>query len=145
MTIEKIGFWYNHEENNKDFPVPVPRDRDVLSQAEMIEHGIFIHKLKTIESILIVDHLKNNHEDNFVVGYRGSANCRLCDVSAGSHEYRMADTDGTEYHWPEGYMHYLEKHYIEPDPEFKKFIESLHGSLIGCCHRLEDYKPGESD
>ena len=142
-TVKLVGFWYNEEDCNKDFPMPVPRDPHALSEIERKEHSIFVHQLKSIEGILMTDHLKNDHGGQFVAAYRGRSQCRLCNNSAGSYEFVMGDGDGNQYHWPEGYMHYLTVHFVQPDPEFKQFIESLHGTLIGCCYLLQDYEPDE--
>jgi hypothetical protein len=49
-------------------------------------------------------------------GYFGFSECRICKCHNGSAEY----THG-KYTWPSGYIHYLEKHNVQADPEFAKY------------------------
>lgn len=148
MNVKKVGYWYNEEDCDKDFPMPVPRDptddfkktdysAQHVERDSLEDHIRFTYLLQAVESLLMVEYFAANRNTPFVAEYRGRSTCRLCRESNGSLEFAMVDpNDGVEYHWPEGYLHYLKTHYVQPDPDFKNFIESLDGSLKGCCHRF---------
>jgi hypothetical protein len=52
-----------------------------------------------------------------VQAYRGSSTCRVCGKTNGHREFIFGG-----YRWPEGYLHYVEEHNVEPSEGFKKML-----------------------
>lgn len=62
----------------------------------------------------------------FIEHYRGSSWCRCCSVASedgdkivsnGYREFRIED-----WCWPEGFMHYVREHNVEPPEDFKQWV-----------------------
>jgi hypothetical protein len=67
-------------------------------------------------------------DSGYMTSYRGSSTCRLCGKQNGYRELEIIRGD-TKYRIPEGYLHYLEDHYVGYDPRlleaFSDFIFRL--------------------
>ena len=96
--LKFIGYWNAmHYVSHQSFPLPMPQN--------YIDPN-FSEKEK------IIRHLRNGSDFEF---WRGNSFCRFgCqNVDMGFKDL----TDGT-YVWPEGYIHYIEKHNVKPPQEF---------------------------
>jgi len=62
------------------------------------------------ERATIIKHLQAGE---YYRRWMGRSECRICGKSNGS----CCLTDGT-YIWPQGFAHYIEKHYVKPPQEF---------------------------
>lgn len=69
--------------------------------------------------------------------YLGYSECRMCDKSLnGCGEYEFV-LDGIKYIFPEGYLHYVDKHNVHPSKEFRKVIIDIYNNnkfIIELCH-----------
>lgn len=92
------GYWY--DKYNPQYPKPIPQKTKCDQE--------FISKLKSLE------------ERAAIICYRGSSNCRICNIRNGSKEYMYGG-----WNWPSGYMHYITEHNIHPSEEFRKFVEGI--------------------
>lgn len=105
------GYWkifYNDE-----FPMPIensfkPEDKEV-----------FLPKLKWVESQIMMK--KNPITNAFYMRFLGYSPCRCCGENNGTGEYYYQG-----WAWPDGYMHYLEAHNVEPTAAFMVFINSTY-------------------
>lgn len=91
------GFWYSRDEPY--LPMPVSNNKSWDGQSA------FVLKLKQIEDIAQVKI------------YRGFSRCRICNKLNGCKQYFF---NGWE--WPQGLMHYITEHNVEPSKEFKEII-----------------------
>lgn len=91
------GFWYSERE--PDLPMPEGGPNQWKGQWE------FICALKAVERFAGATH------------YRGLSRCRLCQKPNGSITYSHKG-----WEWPQGLMHYVETHNVEPSDDFVKFI-----------------------
>lgn len=107
---KSAGFWAQSiDDQTSLLPWPVARTEKWEDQDD------FIVRLETLEKSL-----RERGEDSYV-GYRGYSFCRCCENRRnGSHTYVH---DG--WIWPEGYIHYLRDHNVQPDKDFKLFIMEL--------------------
>lgn len=98
------GYWKNDYQT--DLPFPQANESPWEGQQE------FIEKLKMIEA-------KAKEE-----AYRGFSTCRICGCLNGSREYYY-----NGWRWPQGFMHYIVEHNVQPTIEFQAFIneEADHG------------------
>lgn len=127
-----VGYWKNsHDKGTFDFPTPVPQSEHWYGQHE------FLTKLKAVEAVFDKQWREyvaayNGQFDlpreerraapapirpATVQAYRGYSPCRICEISNGCREYTFGS-----FRWPQGYIHYLDKHNVQPDPLFRKFI-----------------------
>lgn len=58
--------------------------------------------------------------------YRGWSSCRICGERNGHREFTFGG-----YCWPEGYLHYIQEHNVEPSEGFKKM---LGGAALWMAH-----------
>lgn len=70
------------------------------------------------ERIMVMNYLKlANDESNEQVkelqAWRGLSFCRLCEEANGN-----SCVGDSHYNWPQGYIHYIEKHNVKPPQEF---------------------------
>ena len=105
------GYWYSEDKDYKLYPKPLPTNNPV--------DPIFLSKLK-----LITSSIENGKVGSFVY-YRGFSPCRLCDYKYnGAKEYKFT-LDGITYRYPEGLLHYYEKHNVQPSKEFYDVVMKL--------------------
>jgi len=130
-AVKQVGFWSRKDSKNYDhFPDALAvleaspkliNDAHLSKANNAFRHFEFCEKLKAIQAILQSGLYAKDHRDYpYVVGYRGLSSCRICGTLNGSREFHFRG-----FEWPVGYIHYLEKHHMAPDPEFKSFIEGL--------------------
>lgn len=97
-----FGFWYSRYEPT--LPMPVATDvvhTDVATQLAELQQTA-LH-----------------------VSYRGFSGCRICNIGNGSREYVHQLPDGRIFKWPEGYLHYLTDHGVEPDAACLELLAGL--------------------
>ena len=85
----------------EESPYPEPKANDEPWQGQ----GDFIARLLKIQSYA--------HKTYF----RGFSSCRICKKINGSIEYEYKG-----HIWPEGYLHYIEEHNIEPTEDVKTWV-----------------------
>jgi hypothetical protein len=97
--VYREGFWKNKD--NPNLPFPIANNEKWIGQDE------FVEKLKEIEKSLSK------------TDYRGWSTCRLCKIKTmnGIGEYRC-----NIWLWPEGFLHYVEKHNVRPSLAFQEFV-----------------------
>lgn len=93
----KEGFWYSKYEPS--LPMPVGNDKPWNGQREFV--------LK----------LKKKQETARCRAYKGSSMCRICNEHNGSEEFSTK-----EWTWPQGLLHYIEEHNVEPSLAFQEMI-----------------------
>ena len=134
MKETVIGYWRNLNDPSTDhLPTPVANEskdgKFVYGTTTYHEMYAFCHKLAVVEHILLAKEQMAYHNRNVafagVIAYRGWSTCRCCGKHNGSREFVSGN-----FRWPEGYRHYLQDHLIEPDPEFKQFIEFAFSVII---------------
>lgn len=76
----------------------------------------------------------------FKKGYMGHAHCRVCNIKNNGSEDFLIELDGVEWIIPEGYLHYLENHGIEPSKEFQEFINSLDLTKLTTVRELTEFE-----
>lgn len=92
-----IGHWNNKHNQYPEFPMPVVGEKKD-SEAN-------IAKVKEII-------------DRSQVAYcKGWSTCRCCGKSNGTAEYKFKASKNTFFIIPEGYVHYLEEHNVQVDPQ----------------------------
>lgn len=70
------------------------------------------------ERARVVEHLKRGRVHEAWFGYSYCRfNCGIPDCDMGSRDL----TDG-DYVWPEGYVHYVEMHYVKPPEQFVQHV-----------------------
>lgn len=94
------GYWSSKQE--PDFPTPVHNDKPFLDK------DLIVKKIISVQSRLGQRH------------YKGFSKCRCCGAINGSGEYSHKG-----WIWPEGFLHYIIEHNIEPTEEFKKYILNI--------------------
>lgn len=104
-----IGYWNTESNLHPEFPFPrIQNKRDTSKEIQMIE---FLINLKTTKQV----HIK------------GFSICRCCGEMNGSSEYEIFVSKKLKLIIPEGYKHYIEKHFIELDPEILKAYDYIKG------------------
>jgi hypothetical protein len=104
MITIKEGFWYSKNEPN--LPMPLHSDKEWEGKKK------FLNKLKLVQERI---------RQQF---YKGSSVCRICNERNGFGEYRFKDRY-FDVVWPEGFIHYIEKHNISPSHNFAVFIANF--------------------
>jgi hypothetical protein len=109
------GYWYEDKIfGNKKYPKPQATDIKV--------DYFFIKKLKKI-----VNNIKEKYKYDTCIIINGCATsygfskCRLCEIDNGSEEFSIGK-NGITFKFPEGLIHYYDKHNVQPSNEFYKFI-----------------------
>lgn len=97
-----FGFWYSEQEPT--LPMPVVTD---------VVHTDVATRLAELQATALY------------VSYRGWAACRVCGCANGSWEYVHQLPDGRIFKWPEGYLHYLADHGVEPDAACLELLAGL--------------------
>eukprot|EP00760_Papus_ankaliazontas_P024430 PhM_4_TR2303/c0_g1_i1/m.103159 len=124
MSINNIGFWRahadpSHKSNTAGYVgLPFPEPNTLTpSEASTISRCLSLLE-------------KRIPRDN-ITSYRGMSTCRLCpggDVLNGSVEYSWEG-----FTWPEGLVHYIERHRVRP-PNSNAFFEMI---------KMEEKKSGK--
>lgn len=96
MRSKAIGFWNT---GSIFSTLPHPQDFVDVSWDRMEKH-------------LVLDHLRRGIR---VRSYMGLSWCRF---QCGEHEMGCAEFSDGVYLWPEGYVHYVEKHAVKPPQDF---------------------------
>lgn len=96
----KEGFWKSKYEPH--LPNPVSNEVAWVGQDD------FVSKLEQVEKI------------SKCIAYRGFSICRICGKHNGHEEFSYRD-----WVWPQGLLHYIVEHNVEPSEEFQKFIEQI--------------------
>jgi hypothetical protein len=99
------GYWFSQLCSNKSYPIP-----QISSEPNS---NLFLEKMK--------QYIKDKKP---FAQYFGQSECRLCGVNNGSSEYKICNDDMTIY-FPEGLLHYYEKHNVHPSKEFYAAIMKL--------------------
>lgn len=115
--MKKIGYWKINKQSIEKLPYPQRSDED---------NSEFIKKLLLIEEKI------KKRELGEIIYYKGYSQCRLCEEEYiedlfFEDKYNHTENGNAEYtldlyQWPEGYIHYVKKHNIKVDREFKHFI-----------------------
>lgn len=95
LMLEREGFWTRE---NK----PQPHH---LTKIEQFRTDKFVKLLKKVQSKAREIH------------YKGWHTCIICKEKVGTVDYLLE-----KWIWPEGYIHYIEKHGVNPTKRFKNFI-----------------------
>lgn len=105
------GYWWSKEYPNYPKPVSTKLPVDTL----------FLSKLKDITVKIESNMLQGGSYQH----YRGFSICRVCNFNCnGAKEYKFIINDVT-YRYPEGLLHYYEKHNVQPSKEFYDVIMKL--------------------
>ncbi len=106
---------------NRNYPVPIPSNAP--------NDNAFLQKLDQV--IKLLDRLDIQErqqykllDSNYKVTYLGYSNCRLCQQICGSCEY-LLKFNGILYRFPEGIVHYYQKHNVKPSNEFRNVIMNM--------------------
>lgn len=94
------GYWWAI--GSPDYPKPIP------SISPFYQKELILKKLISLETKLTKFRTK------------GYSRCRCCKCPNGSGEYRYKN-----WLWPEGFIHYIVEHNIEPSSEFKKEVLNI--------------------
>lgn len=93
------GYWNNTRNDYPEYPLPNHSDEAFDGKSLLITRLVFLEHSLDPEA------------------YRGWSTCRLCGCMNGSREYVQGD-----WRWPEGLMHYIMVHNVEPSVGFKRDI-----------------------
>jgi len=104
--LKRVGYWYDPDDRYaQDYPKPedcVDKNWDPRERRRVIRY------LKAAD---------------YGPGYPGSSWCRFgCGISRKKMGYR--DKSDGVYIFPEGYIHYLEKHHVRPPEEFLEHVRN---------------------
>ena len=100
--IHFVGFWYY---NN------IPHHNDSFIQLKVCQSSSKPNNKD------VLDKLKRIQEVAGVKQYIGYSKCRLCHKNNYANEYFI-----DYFVFPRGYLHYLEHHNVQIEPEFEEFI-----------------------
>jgi hypothetical protein len=72
----------------------------------------------TAEREMVISYLKlvddgRNDEVQVLQSWRGLSFCRLCEEANGN-----SCVGDNQYNWPQGFLHYIEKHHVKPPRDF---------------------------
>ena len=96
------GYWSNVDDfDSMKYPQPLATDIPVNKD--------FLDKLKRI------------NEKAYQIHYLGFSHCRICKCLNGTAEYVLSN-ENIQFNYPEGLLHYYEKHNVKPSDEFFHFI-----------------------
>lgn len=104
MKIIYIGYWNNSANQYPEYPLPIAQ--------------------KPYDNKEVVSMIKFIFEKAHPQYCKGMSPCRLCSSTNGSSEYQVTFKN-TKYVIPEGYLHYIKEHFVEPDPLIKEIYEKL--------------------
>ena len=96
-NLSKEGFWKSSYE--PDLPFPTSNDTQWEGQTP------FVRQLEQVEQVAHCE------------AYRGSSTCRICGCLNGHRQYTHKG-----WTWPEGLLHYITEHNVQPSFEFQKMI-----------------------
>ena len=96
--MKKIGYWRNSEDEKSDLPYPCKSSLNKDLQEKVIK--FLMQGVKTRS-------------------YKGWSSCRICGKSNGSSDMRNG-----EFEYPEGYVHYIQDHNIQPDENLIKHLSN---------------------
>lgn len=99
---KRVGYFRNSLEDASELPFPV--ENSCTIPPKLMRK--FVSKL----SSLILYSRDNGCYDT----YKGYSNCRICNEIVGRDEYAVKVKDKF-FIVPEGFLHYIEKHNIQPD------------------------------
>lgn len=112
------GYWAGGMKIFEHYPTPVP---DSFKKEDM---EVFLPKLQWVESQIVYrpekSHVKTLPQA-FKMHFMGTSTCRCCGKNNGTGEYYFQG-----WAWPDGYMHYLVEHHVEPSAAFMVFINSTY-------------------
>ena len=111
MTKKRVGYWRDIQRTNWRGDIIIPDFPDCPDVNDFIDPNWDI-----TERSAIIDYLKRGKEKK---SWMGCSNCRICGCMNGS----RCLTD-REWVWPEGFVHYLEKHNVKPPQEFVNYVLS---------------------
>lgn len=118
--ILREGFWARTLDLSDDRLPAAGSDEDLMplampihSSASWYGKRIFLRALAKVEDAA---------KDTNMVQYRGSSMCRCCGKLNGSSEFQVAIGGGHAWHWPNGFVHYIEVHNVRPSQAFIDFI-----------------------
>lgn len=81
--------------------------------------------------------LKRKEEDTHKLKFKAESKCRICNALIGGSVHVDDDVkQNVEWHWPEGYLHYIKRHFVVPSYEFRCFILNQKLQI-----QATDYKP----
>ena len=102
------GFWYNNDNENSSYPIPVPTNIPVSNNFM----GLFEIVIKNLDD-------QKSYSTSF-----GSSVCRLSGMKiSGCKTYHLKVGDIT-YHFPEGLGHYYKNFNVQPSKEFSAALRT---------------------
>ena len=116
--FKKEGYWSSNTKDLDHYPIP---ETGKFKQEDM---DIFLPKLKWVEEQIPYKPNKNYKpilKHAFKLHFMGYSQCRCCGKSNGTGEYYFQG-----WAWPDGYMHYLVEHKVEPSAAFMVFINTTY-------------------
>ncbi len=113
--ILREGFWRSSKEPN--LPMPVESEQRWLGQ------DAFLLALALVES------------DQSTRGavYRRYRRCLCCGHNTGCKTRELSWGRGFEWHWPEGFRHYVAMHNVRPSLAFEEFILYVAEAIKKAC------------
>lgn len=97
-----VGYFRNSLEETSDLPFPVENSCTI--------HSKLMRKFISNLSSLIF----YSRDNGYYNIYKGYSKCRICNEIVGNEEYAIKVKDKF-FLVPEGYLHYIKKHNIQPD------------------------------
>jgi hypothetical protein len=97
-----LGLWREEKDSKSKLPWP-----------EVSRRLLFPEPQKEIRKVLAF--LKGGH---VTVHYKGWSECRICGQPNGSRYMERGP-----FRYPEGYIHYIEEHAVEPDPRLIAYLK----------------------
>jgi hypothetical protein len=103
FALKQVGYWRDEED---------PRAPDPRKQTDLWNE---------VERARVIKHLRRGKRHAGWMGYSWCRfECGIADSKMGSSDL----TDGV-WIWPEGFVHYVEKHNVKPDQKFVDYVMRL--------------------
>ena len=116
----KEGFW------DKDHLMPVVgtyHNQEVIARLHRINEIVHHQDSRLAYDMYVNDMIGT--APVYAIGYCGYSHCRLCDkIDNGDMDIHICK-NGEELIYPDGYVHYLEKHGVAPTQRFERIIMSV--------------------
>lgn len=117
--FKREGYWYSDVKFYQHYPMPQP---NTFKPEDM---AVFLPKLKWLEAQIDAKNKSKGKatilQGAFKMHFMGYSECRCCGISNGTGEYYYQG-----WAWPNGFMHYLEEHKVEPTAAFMVFINTTY-------------------
>lgn len=124
--LKREGYWYSDITMYQHYPIP---QTNTFKQEDM---DVFLPKLKWVENEINAKKTNNRTSKKsknvlngaFKMNFMGFSKCRCCGINNCTGEYYYQG-----WAWPEGFMHYLEEHKVEPTAAFMVFINTTYAKF----------------